>query len=189
VLRGFSAHFQKTDYERWSNDSSFEASWEPRTKRAAELVPNSSRIIEFGAGTRNLEKYLDPSCIYVPSDIVDRGSGTIVCDLNERPLPSVGEGVYDVAVILGVLEYLRNVPEVLDWLTKQVQVCVLSYVCAETKRYSLRRIRQNVDRLRAGWVNNYSEDQLRSLFQERGFEQLSAESCIGNRLFVFSRRH
>ena len=189
MLRGVATIFRKTDYRRWSEGSSFEASWEPRTRRAAELVPNCSRVIEFGAGKRRLEQYLDRSCTYVPSDMVDRGPGTIVCDLNERPLPDLGAGGYDVAVILGVLEYLRDVPEVLDWLAKQIQVCVVSYVCVENKRYSLRRMRQTLSRLRAGWMNNYDEDHLRALFQERGFEQLSVESCIGNRLFVFSQRH
>jgi hypothetical protein len=189
VLSKLATVLRRTDYGRWSDHSSFEASWEPRTRRAAELVPNCGRVIEFGAGNRKLEQYLDPSCTYVPSDIVDRGPGTIVCDLNERPLPDLGAGVYNTAVILGVLEYLRDVPEVLDWLAKQIQVCVVSYVCVEANRYSLRGMRQTVGRLRAGFMNNYHEDQLRSLFQERGFEQLSVESCIGNRLFVFSQRH
>ena len=51
----------------------------------------------------------------MPSDMVDRGPGTIICDLNIRPLPDLGSGTYDVAVLLGVLEYLRDVPSFLDW--------------------------------------------------------------------------
>lgn len=189
MLRKLATILQKTDYRRWSNDSSFDPSWEPRTKRAAELVPIHSRVIEFGAGQRRLEKHLHSSCTYVPSDVIDRGPGTIVCDLNERPLPNLRTGVYDVAVILGVFEYLHNVPEVIDWLAKQVRVCVLSYVCMEVNRFSLRGVRQALGRrLGTRWMNNYSEDQLRSLFQERGFEQLSVETCIGNRLFVFAQR-
>ncbi|BBX96078.1 class I SAM-dependent methyltransferase [Mycobacterium lacus] len=188
MLRGLATFLRKTDYQRWSDPTSFEASWEPRTARAAELVPNRSRVIEFGAGNRTLEQSLDPSCAYVPSDIVDRGPGTLVCNLNERPLPDLGAGVYDVAVMLGVLEYLRDVPSVLDWLAKQIPVCVVSYVCLESQRYSLRGMRETRGRLRGGWMNNYREHELRSLFQERGYEQLSVESCIGNRLFVFSQR-
>lgn len=177
----------RTDYRRWSNRSNFERSWVPRTRRAAELVPDSSHVIEFGAGERELERYLDRSCSYVPSDIVDRGPGTVICDLNERPLPVLGEGTYTTAVLLGVLEYLSDVPEVLDWLTKHVQYLVVSYVCVEINQYSLRGLHQTLHRLRAGWMNNYSEERLRFMFQERGFEQISVESCIGNRLFVFRR--
>jgi hypothetical protein len=187
MLRPLATVLQKTDYRRWSDSSSLEASWKPRTKRAAALVPNGSRVIEFGAGNRNLERCLDPSCTYVASDIVDRGPGTIVCNLNVRPLPDLGAGVYDVAVLLGVLEYLRDVPSVLDWLAKHVSTCVLSYVCAEANRYSLRGMRETVSRLHAGWMNNYRDNEIRSLFGERGFVLLQEESFDGNRLFVFSQ--
>ncbi len=64
---------QKTDYKRWADTRNLYSDWEPRTKRAAELIPAGSRVIEFGAGTRTLEKHLDPSCSYTPpSDLVDR---------------------------------------------------------------------------------------------------------------------
>ena len=81
-------------------------------------MPNYSRVIEFGAARRALEKYLDPSCVYTASDLVDRGLGTIVCDLNERPLPDLGADAYDVAVLMGVLEYVRDMPSVIDWLAQ-----------------------------------------------------------------------
>jgi hypothetical protein len=48
-----------------------------------------------------------------------------------------------------VLEYLRDVPAVLDWLAKHVPVRVLSYVCAEANRYSPRGMRETVGRLKA----------------------------------------
>lgn len=187
MLRVFATFRQKTDYRRWSNRHNLEASWESRTRKAAALVPANSRVIEFGAGNRRLERYLDPSCTYVASDIVDRGPGTILYDLNRRPLPDLGESGYDVAVILGVLEYLRDVPGVIDWLAKYVRICVLSYVCTESRRYSLRAMLEGFHRLRAGWMNNYREDEISSLFRERGFALEHAESWDGNRLFVFSQ--
>src|ERR1700743_3487879 len=116
MLRIISTLLKKTDRRRWADTKNIYRSWEPRTKLVATLVPDNSRVIEFGAGRRVLERYLDPSCTYVPSDIVDRGPRTIVCDLNQRPLPDLGAGVYDVAVILGVLEYVSDLPSMLDWL-------------------------------------------------------------------------
>jgi Methyltransferase domain len=187
VLRSLATVLQKTDYRRWSDASSLEASWKPRTQRAAALVPNGSRVIEFGAGNRNLERYLDPSCTYAASDIVDRGPGTIMCNLNLRPLPDLGTDVYDVAVLLGVLEYLRDVPSVLDWLAEHVHACVLSYVCVKANRHSLRGFWETVNRLQAGWMNNYCDSEIRSLFGERGFVLLQEESFDDNRLFVFSQ--
>ena len=124
MLRMITTALKKTDRRRWADPDSLYASWEPRNKQVAALVPKNSRVIEFGAGKRVLERYLDPSCTYVPSDVVDRGPGTILCDLNQRPLPALGSDVYDVAVLSGVLEYVRDVPSMLDWLTKQVAVCV-----------------------------------------------------------------
>ena len=187
MLRVLASVLQKTDHTRWSNPSNLEAWWEPRTVKAASLVPPQSRVIEFGAGTRRLERYLDPSCTYVPSDLVDRGPGTVVCDLNRRPLPDLGVGVYDVAVFLGVLEYLRDVPSVLDWLAEYIPVCVVSYICPEASRYSLRAMFETANRLRAGWMNNYRADELRSLFRERGFVLLQETNWETNRLFVFSQ--
>ena len=134
VLRMVTTALKKTDRRRWADSDNLFASWEPRNKQLAALVPKNTRVIEFGAGKRVLERYLDPSCTYVPSDVVDRGPGTILCDLNERPLPSL-DG-YDVAVLSGVLEYVRDVPSMLDWLTQLVGVCVLTYAPAKANGYS-----------------------------------------------------
>jgi hypothetical protein len=187
MLRLAGALRQKTDHGRWADPRSIYESWESRTEMAAALVPNNSRVIEFGAARRVLETYLDPSCTYTASDLVDRGPGTIVCDLNERPLPDLGADVYDVAVIMGVLEYVRDVPSMLEWLAKHVQVCVLSYACAKTNGQSLRSRLETIGRLNQGWMNNYCEADLLALFGERGFALLSEERWKDQRLFAFSR--
>jgi hypothetical protein len=187
MSRVITALRQKTDYNRWADARNIFASWESRSQRAAALVPAESRVIEFGAGNRVFERHLDPSCTYSPSDIVDRGPGTIVCDLNSTPLPDLGVDTYDVAVLLGVLEYVRDLPTVLDWLTELVPTLVLSYACARGSRYSPTRMAGSVGRLKAGWLNSYREDELCSMFSERGFAQPHVESWHGQRLFVFSR--
>jgi Methyltransferase domain len=188
MLRVITTLLKRTDRRRWADPLSLYASWEPRTKKVAALVPNNSRVIEFGAGKRILERYLDPSCTYVPSDVVDRGPGTIVCDLNQRPLPDLRSNNYDVAVLGGVLEYVRDVPSLLDWLTKLVTVCVLTYAPAKSSGYSPRALLETIGRLRHGWMNRYCEEELRSLFRERGFELVQEEDWEEQRLFVFSRR-
>ena len=188
MLRIITTSFKKTDRRRWADPRNIYASWESRNKELAALVPSNSRVIEFGAGKRILERYLDPSCSYVPSDIVDRGPGTIVFDLNQRPLPDLGPDAYDVAVFSGVLEYVREVPAVLDWLTKYVTVCVLTYAPAKAKGHSPRGLLETIGRLRHGWMNNYREEELRSLFCERGFELVQGKDWEDQRLFVFSRR-
>ena len=188
MLRIIATFFKKTDRRRWADPRNIYASWESRNKELAALVPSNSRVIEFGAGKRTLERYLDPSCSYVPSDIIDRGPGTIVFDLNQRPLPDLGPDAYDVAVFSGVLEYVRDVPAVLDWLTKYVTVCVLTYAPAKARGHSPRGLLETIGRLRHGWMNNYREEELRSLFYERDFELVQGKDWEDQRLFVFSRR-
>ncbi len=179
---------QKTDYTRWSDTRNILASWESRTQRAAALVPEGSRVIEFGAANRVLERHLHHTCTYTPSDIVDRGPGTLVCDLNLRPLPDFGIGAYDVAVLMGVLEYMRDLPSVIGWLTELAPTCLLSYACARGTRYSPRRAFGSVGRLKAGWLNSYCDNEIRSLFAARGFLQAHEETWHNQHLFVFSRQ-
>ena len=187
LLRLISSVLQRTDRKRWADARSLEGWWEPRTAALATFVPNRSRVIEFGAGNRKLEHYLDPSCTYVASDIIDRGPGTIICDLNKRPLPDLGD-TYDAAVFIGVLEYVRDVPSLLDWLAPRVSVCVVSYVCATVGPSSLRRMVESFRRLNMGWMNNYPEEELRALFDERGFASVREAMWENNRLFLFSKR-
>src|SRR5690349_4690958 len=184
MLRLTGALRQKTDYDRWSDPRSIYASWESRTEMAAALVPNGSRVIEFGAARRVLEKFLHPSCTYTASDLVDRGPGTIVCDLNVRPLPDLGADAYDVAVIMGVLEYVRDVPSMLDWLTRHVGLCVLSYACTKANANRLRTRWESVGRLNHGWMNSYCADELQMLFGERGFALQHDDAWRDQRLFV-----
>ena len=188
MLRVFTTLVKRTDRERWSDPRNIYASWEPRTKMVAALVPDNSRVIEFGAAKRLLEKYLDPSCTYQPSDVVDRGPGTLVCDLNERPLPDLGVDAYDVAVIIGVLEYVRDVPAVLDWLAQYVSFFVVTYACAKVSGKSPLAFVQKIARLRHGWVNSYREEEFRSLFIERGFKLVHDDNWENQRVFAFSRR-
>jgi hypothetical protein len=111
-----------------------------------------------------------------------------VCDLNERPLPDLGADAYDVAVIMGVLEYVRDIPSVLDWLTVHFDLCVLSYACAKANGHRLRGRLEAIRRLNHGWMNSLSEEELRMLFRERGYRLLHEADWADQRLFVFSQR-
>lgn len=187
MLRALGALRQKTDYRRWAEPRNIYSSWESRTQRAAELIPDGSRVIEFGAAKRVLERHLDPSCTYVPSDIVDRGPGTIVADLNDRPLPDFAPGTYDVAVFMGVLEYIQDLPALVDWLAERFPKCVVSYACARDDAHSLWALREKAVRLQHGWMNSYTGDQLRSEFTARGYAVTHEESWENQQMFVFSQ--
>src|SRR5689334_4642044 len=70
------------DYDRWGTLNNLAKDWDSRTKQISGHIKPGSSVLEFGAGRLALVKFLPPDCKYTPSDLVDRGMGTIVADLN-----------------------------------------------------------------------------------------------------------
>jgi hypothetical protein len=182
--------FGQTDIARWSDTSNFDTEWEKRTELMARIVPKHTRVIEFGAGKRQLESYLDPTCSYFPSDLVDRCGNTIVLDLNSRPLPDLRHLKLDVAVFAGVLEYISDLDSVVRWLSFQVAMCIASYGCAHTRPRTIGRFKETIRRTGAGWINTFTEDALVQTFSAGGF--ILTETHVwhvgesSERIFVFS---
>jgi hypothetical protein len=170
--------FGKTDLGRWRDSGRFDSDWEERAKLIARLVPKNSKVIDFGAGQRTLERHLDPSCSYIPSDLAGRGSDTIVFDLNERPLPDLSYLALDVATLAGVVEYINDVPAFAEWLARQTSTCIVSYECARNGAGTWGRILENMQRTGAGWVNTYTENELLDVFKSRGFEVANRTSWV-----------
>ena len=181
----------RSDFERWADKSNFD-DWQERTQIVAGLIPKGVRVIDFGAGRRLLEQHLDPASSYTPSDIVDRGPGTIVFDLNRRPLPDLRSHAFDVGVLAGVLEYVVDVATMLCWLQEQMPTCVASYGCATSKRGSAARLRERLWRTTVGWTNTFDEMELLELFDASGW---NADAAVdwhtpegSERIFRFTRR-
>ena len=175
----------RSDYERWANPGNLEEWWESRTQQLARMIPAGTRVIEFGAGRRRLEAFLDPSCTYTASDLVERGPGIFVCDLNRRPLPDLCPLAPQVAVFAGVLEYLRDVPAVIAWLAAHVTHCAASYSVAHPSR--LVRLAGSVRRTYYGYMNAYREADLLAIFARAGFACRRTDSWNDQRLFLFAR--
>jgi hypothetical protein len=176
-----------SDYQRWRDARNLEAWWEARTQRLATMVPEGARVLEFGAGTGALERYLPPSCTYMASDLVERGPGTFVCDLNRRPLPDLHPLHANVAVFAGVLEYVRDVPSVVTWLSGHVRYCVASYAVARPAGL-VRALAAGARRTYFGYMNSYSERDLVALFRRGGFACLRTDSWNDQRLFLFAKQ-
>jgi hypothetical protein len=151
----------RSDYRRWTSAEGLEEWWSARTDIIAELVPPDSRVIEFGAGRRHLEKHLPLGCTYTPLDLVDRGPGTIVCDLNRRPLPDLRDRAFDVAVFAGVLEYLRDVPSLIAWLRSiGISTAIVSFDPVPAGLSFTGRVRERRRRLYFGYMCNLTEAEL-----------------------------
>ena len=160
ITRSFKTFVRSTDQPRWSDIGELSTEWDARTKIIAEMIDPKAEIIEFGAGRLSLKKYLPAGCKYTPSDIVDRGENTIVCNLNKRKLPQFES--YDVAVFSGVLEYIYNAPRLLKHLSRNINTFVLSYAPIECggKKYQ---------RIKCGWVNHYTSNEIISILKTLGF--------------------
>jgi hypothetical protein len=181
----------RSDYGRWADPGNLEQWWESRTQKLAGMIPPATRVIEFGAGRRRLEAYLDPGCTYLASDLVARGPDTFICDLNRRPLPDLTALRPQVAVFAGVLEYLRDLSSVVAWLSTHVRYCVASYAVMERAgRVGTLTggVRRTYWRTYHGYMNAYSESELLTLFARSRFVCLRTDSWNDQRLFLFEKR-
>jgi hypothetical protein len=190
VLRNaISSRIGRADYKRWSSPEGLEAWWDERTTLLARLVPDGSRVIEFGAGRRSLEKLLPANCVYVPSDLTDRGPGTLVCDLNRRPFPDLRPIAPTVAVFSGVLEYVRDVRGLIDWLLASgVQTFVLSFDSFPTGLGRVGGIKERRRRLYYGYMNNLTESDLKAIFETIGAQCVDEQLWTTQRLYRFIRK-
>ena len=177
---------RRSDHKRWDDARSLEVWWESRTVQLASLVPPGSRVIEFGAGSCHLPKYLD-RCEYIGSDLVSRESIGLVCDLNTRPLPDLRDRRLNVAVFAGVLEYVVDVPEVVHWLAPQVDMAVLSYDAIDSPKWSLRRVEERSRRRYFGYMNDYEKPAFVRVFQDAGFHLCREDRWQNQDLYFFKK--
>jgi len=138
----------------------------------ARHIEDGLRVIEFGAGRQVLRGLL-ATCEYTPSDIVSRGPDTLICDLNNDPLPELN---YDLAFFSGVLEYVNDVPSLANQLSLEVGQVVASYAILET----------NPSRRRSkGWVNDYNMIEFQDIFESVGYTCVHTGSWNSQMIFHF----
>jgi len=167
-----------SDYRRWADSRSLLPDWEPRTEQLAKLIPPGSTVLEFGAGRMALKKYLPEGCRYTPSDLVDRGDGTIVCDLNAPDTPAFP--THDVAVFSGVLEYVNDIDSLIQNIAQFFHVVVASYCDRE-------QVPGRVVRRSQGWVNDYTSGEFEELFARSGFRCDHVEPWLKHKIYRFVR--
>jgi hypothetical protein len=177
----------RPDYRRWVDAKNLEDWWEPRTERVAKLVPPGAHVLEFGAGKRRLETYLDSSCSYMPSDLVDRGPGTVICDLNQRPLPDLRHLNRNAAVFVGVLEYIHKLPALVEWLGAQFEWCVASYDAVDSRPWTTKRVVELGRRKSFGYMNNHEPAEFVAIFERAGFRCVRTDRWESQELYLFVR--
>jgi hypothetical protein len=181
VLADLTARILKTtggsDYRRWREIDNLSPLWDARTQKIADMIPANKAVLEFGAGRMVLAKMLKQPARYTPSDLVDRGPGTIVCDLNARPLPDFPK--HDVVVFSGVLEYVNDVPSFLQHLSPRTDEVIASYAVLE---------KNTTGRRAGGWVNDYTAAQFLQVFEDAGFKAVESLDWENQVIHRFAKR-
>lgn len=153
---------KKTDYSRWKKKEQLFEDWNERTELLASMVKPQAVVIEFGAGNMALKNYLPSGCQYTPSDIVERNSDFIKCDLNETIPFNIS--IYDTAVFSGVLEYVYDIDSVFKQFPLELEQVLLSYSCKDIS---------SANRLENGWLSDYSRKELETIFAKYNYKVLN----------------
>ncbi len=176
----------RSDYKRWSNPENLETWWDSRTQKLAGFIPARSRVLEFGAGRRQLPHYLPPGCTYIASDLTPRDPDMIVCDLNRRPLPDLRHLAADIAVFAGVLEYISDLRSLAIWLAEQTPVIVVSYDSVKAERATPARAVELFTRRNFGYLNNHTLAELEGIFSSGGFRCVRTDTWNLQEIMVFA---
>jgi methyltransferase family protein len=152
---------KKTDFDRWSDMTAFQRTWDARARLAAQYITDGTHILDLGCGRMALRRFLPPRCVYRGCDLVARDDDTVVCNFNAGEFPEEVSRKVDVIVLLGVLEYIVDVDAFFDRLRYSNRDVVLSY--------SPREWSSNIDRAALGWFNALSLDELAAIFRRFGF--------------------
>jgi hypothetical protein len=176
------------DHPKWTTLDVHEDSRRLLRDKIARLIPPTSRVLDFGAWPPQLENLLDSSCTYVASDVVDRGPGTFVCDLNRRPLPDPSGLNVDTAVFCGVLERLHDLESLAEWVARHFGSCVASYSCVPSSASAPQRFRHRLARFYYGHESSYSEEEIVGFFKRAGFCCIARDPSKSGRLFLFANQ-
>ena len=168
---------RRSDKARWIKTDQLLDDWNERTALLAAMIKPESKVIEFGAGNMILKSLLPQSCSYTASDIVERNSETLVCDLNDKITFDLHS--YDTAVFSGVIEYVYNFEDVLKQFPENLKNVVLSYSCTDIS---------TVDRLKNGWLSDYSRKELKRIFQRCNYEITDYKEWRNQSLFCLEKR-
>lgn len=164
-------------HRRWRALTSDEAAgWRDRAALAAAALGEVRSVLDLGCGTMALRELLPADVLYIPSDIVSRGPGTIVCDYNVQGVPQVDT---EAVACLGLLEYLYD-PATLLGALRQPRA-VVSY-CARDVPEPFANRRSHA------WVNDYATDEVEALFAASGWTVVSRQLEAGRQWVWLLRR-
>lgn len=170
------AEVRGSDAGRWADPANLSAAWDGRAARVAAHIPRGTHVLDVGAGAMALRRFLDTSVRYTPADIVAREPGCLVADLNQGQFPA---GRFDYVTMLGVLEYLHDLPGVLRRARAAAPRAIFTY--------SLYAGGERDGRRALGWFNDFTATELSALLAEAGWQVSSVEAIENNQILLMCR--
>ncbi|MGE0461996.1 MAG: methyltransferase domain-containing protein [Vicinamibacterales bacterium] len=169
-----------TDISRWEDTTRSDPPWIDRNRLIGRWIPPGSSVLDVGAGSMNLRRFLPEGCRYQPADVVLPDDATLFVDFNAGAVPLVG-APFDFVVCSGVLEYVVDVVHALRTLAGWGRRAIVSYaVASDPPDEGARR--------RAGWVTHLSEAALARNFAEAGLRVVREQSWEAQRVYLLEPR-
>lgn len=169
---------RQSDLSRWSDERNLDQQWKSRAHFVAGFIEPPARVIDLGCGAMALEKALNPGITYIPADLVPRDNRTHVFDANAGQLPDVEA---DVAVALGLLEYVHDPAQLFAGAAKRWARLIVSYHALDVPG-------ANPNRLAKGWLNAFNLVELAQLAHDAGYEPRHIRPFAGtDRIYDFRR--
>jgi hypothetical protein len=152
----------KTDGTRWRDPDDPTRGYltSERNQLIASFIRAGETVLDLGAGTQQLRRFLPAGCEYQPCDLHgDRG--VLLCDFNAGEVPNVPHR-YDVLVASGLLEFIRDPDRFLARVAELGDVLLLSY------RVRPRGVPVS-QRWRSGYLSHLSTKDLEALLDRHGY--------------------
>jgi hypothetical protein len=151
---------KETDVSRWSVSENFRPNWDQRAPFAAAFCSESRSVCDLGCGNQALRHLLAPGIGYLPADLTRRSADTLLCELNKGELPVEYLSKADTVTLLGVIEYIFDVPQLVRTLRTFLGTLIVSYNPSDMN---------TIDRREKGWVNDYKFVDLCRMIVESGY--------------------
>ena len=128
-------------------------SYKDRLKIMSRYIKEGEYVLDLGAGNLELVQFLPKKCNYDHVDLVKRNDKTILCDFNNNEYPPIKK--YSTVICSGILEYLYCLEKFISRVCEYSDKIIISYAIYNDHLN---------DRIISGWVNNYTEDELETIF-------------------------
>jgi len=133
--------------------------------------------MDSGAGARRLAAALPPGGKYLPVDLVRFAASGEILYLNQRKFP---EHAVDVVAALELLQYIYNVPALLQRYAAVAPNLIMSYPLATADDDIKARRPQ-------GWFNDFDKDAMIDMLDAAGWKIATRQPAALSEMFVYHR--